>query len=269
MNRKNYEVIVKRKSSSESKKKLISFHVYNATSFYLCGLENLRLLPSIYPGWTYRFYVSEEAPQYFVDQFYHSDAEIIIMDSAFEASFRNLCCFLPWDEEDVEVNLVRDVSARVSLREKYAVDEWLESDKFYHIMRDHWSHKFRIIPKLWGSRRGDNVVFDMRSEIEKFIASQDGNSPDLDRIFLSEVLYPVIASRALIHSSTYGFVGENFYPFPNDIDKHRMYLGMSINPEYVDLPPIIDVDLPSITIRQRINSIKPILIKLLKRFKYL
>ena len=41
--------------------------------------------------------------------------------------------FLPAGEQDVYAMISRDVESRLSYREKYAVDEWMESDKMFHV----------------------------------------------------------------------------------------------------------------------------------------
>ena len=41
--------------------------------------------------------------------------------------------------------LSRDSDSLLNIREKKAVDEWIKSDKSFHIMRDHKYHKTRIL----------------------------------------------------------------------------------------------------------------------------
>jgi hypothetical protein len=48
--------------------------------------------------------------------------------------------FLVAADTDVERYVVRDIDSRLSLREQAAVDEWIESQKKSHVMRDHSSH---------------------------------------------------------------------------------------------------------------------------------
>jgi len=55
---------------------------------------------------------------------------------------------------DADVMICRDVDSRLGLREKFAVDEWLESDKDCHIMRDNEEHGAPICAGMWGARNG-------------------------------------------------------------------------------------------------------------------
>ena len=56
--------------------------------------------------------------------------------------------FLPF--ENVERFISRDADSRLSIREKLAVDKWIESDKTLHIMRDHPHHNVYIFAGLFG-----------------------------------------------------------------------------------------------------------------------
>ena len=62
--------------------------------------------------------------------------------------------FMPASESEVDVIICRDTDSRLSLREKAAVDEWLKSDKGFHIMRDHPAHGFPILGGMWGAKKG-------------------------------------------------------------------------------------------------------------------
>ena len=44
----------------------------------------------------------------------------------------------------------RDADSRLSLREKEAVEKWINSDKDFHIMRDHPHHYYPILGGTWG-----------------------------------------------------------------------------------------------------------------------
>lgn len=46
----------------------------------------------------------------------------------------------------------RDLDSRFSDREYAAVQDWLKSDKVFHVMRDHPLHDFSIFGGLWGSK---------------------------------------------------------------------------------------------------------------------
>ena len=62
--------------------------------------------------------------------------------------------FFAHDETDCEYVVFRDADSRISKREKMAVDEWIQSGKSIHIMRDHPYHTVPILGGMWGCRNG-------------------------------------------------------------------------------------------------------------------
>jgi len=58
--------------------------------------------------------------------------------------------FLPFDDPEVDIVLVRDVDSPITLRERAGVDLWLKRDAPFHVMRDHIQHTAPILAGLWG-----------------------------------------------------------------------------------------------------------------------
>ena len=52
----------------------------------------------------------------------------------------------------------RDLDGRFSNREKFAVKEWINSNKAHHIMRDHPGHKNDVLAGMWGSKLTNKTV---------------------------------------------------------------------------------------------------------------
>ena len=60
--------------------------------------------------------------------------------------------FEPAGENDIDVMISRDTDSRLNFREKAAVDEWLNSDFGFHIMRDHPWHGYPVLGGMWGAK---------------------------------------------------------------------------------------------------------------------
>ena len=60
--------------------------------------------------------------------------------------------FLPSLDPQVDVLLSRDLDSRLTSREAAAVQEWLESGRAVHSMRDHASHQMPMMGGMWGTR---------------------------------------------------------------------------------------------------------------------
>ena len=62
--------------------------------------------------------------------------------------------FIPAFENNNTV-IIRDTDSFLNIRDKAAVDEWLASDKKFHIIRDNQvGHTSRIMGGMWGVRNG-------------------------------------------------------------------------------------------------------------------
>jgi len=126
------------------------------------------------------------------------------------------------DHSDVEINLSRDTDTRFLLREKLAVEEWLKSDKIFHIMRDHPHHRFPILGGMFGIKK-NNLIKSWKYLIDNKIVQ---NSPrNYDQTFLQNIIYPIIFKKSLVHSSFYKYKNECVKPFPIPYCNNFYFVG--------------------------------------------
>lgn len=182
------------------KKKIIAFSLYGDNPKYTIGaIRNAELTSEIYFGWISRFYVGKTVPKNVVEKLKSiNNIEVVIMDEK-ENWTSMFWRFLPCSDDDVEVMLSRDADSRLNNREADAVKEWLESDKDFHIMRDHFHHDFVILGGMWGCRT--RVLRDMKKLISLHIRKFNYHGGDLD--FLKEYIYPRIKDNCFIHDEFY------------------------------------------------------------------
>ena len=192
-------------------KKVISFSLWGSDPFYIDGAyKNIELAKEIYPDWVCRFYVATKNTTEEVIQKIESyeNAEVVRMDEE-GTSNSMMWRFTPCDDDDVELFISRDTDSRLSMREKEAVDEWLESDKNFHIMRDHPYHVTAIMGGMWGMKRDAKI--NMKYKTEKFIAGgYHEDKKGSDQAFLWGVIWPLAMEDNVTHDP---FFTENA-PFP-------------------------------------------------------
>ena len=142
------------------------------------------------------------------------------------------------DHPDVEINLSRDTDTRFLLREKLAVEEWIKSDKLFHIMRDHPHHEFPILGGMFGIKK-NNLIPSWKKLINTTIHQ---NGPrDYDQTFLKNIIYPIILKDVFVHSSFYKYKGEYVKPFPIPyFDNYYLvgryvYLDDSVSTEHTNI----------------------------------
>jgi len=196
------------------KKKVISFSLWGSQPVYIVGaVHNAALAKEIYPGWHCRFYVSNDVPPATLERlakFEH--VEIIGMDEP--GSWMGLFWrFYALDDDDVGVVIFRDTDSRLNKREKAAVDEWLASDKSFHIIRDSPLQHAAINGGVWGARA--KIPGGLRRHMILYLEQDNPRTRGYssDQHFLGEIIYPIIAPDAMVHDE---FLEGNPFPVTND-----------------------------------------------------
>ena len=133
--------------------KIISFSLWGTNPKYTVGaIKNAQLAKKIYPGWTCRFYCANDVPNPIIFQLEEMDnVELVFMKKAGDWTSM-FWRFEPAGEENIEVMISRDTDSRLNHREKAAVDEWLNTDYGFHIMRDHPWHGYPVLGGMWGAK---------------------------------------------------------------------------------------------------------------------
>lgn len=182
-------------------KKIISFSLWGDNKLYWTGaLENLKLAYDLYPDWICRFYIDEVCNTQLIKKLQGRDCEILFMKKT------NSLSGLLWRflaAEDSDIMICRDADSRLSTREKEAVNDWLRTDKNFHIMRDHPEHRTLIPGGMWGCRNIEGIK-DMVLSFPIQLQGLKGH----DQFFLAKYIYPQIQSSALIHDS-YNLFGDS------------------------------------------------------------
>lgn len=200
-------------------KKIISFSLWGDNPKYTIGaIRNAELGKKIYPSWICRYYIGESVPNDIIEVLESfGNTEIIRMDEYgnWDSMFWR---FYPASEEDVEVMISRDTDSRINNREKFAVDEWLSSDKGFHIMRDHPDHGTEILGGMWGVKAG--VLPNIKKQIDNY---KKGEFWQVDQNFLREVIYPIVKKNSIIHDEFHNY-NDDKRPFPT-IRENKEFVG--------------------------------------------
>ena len=200
-------------------KKIISFSLWGDNPTYTQGaIRNAELAKEIYPDWVCRYYIGRSTPQQTIDTLSLFDnTEVIVMDV--DGDWTGMFWrFYPAGEQDVDVVIIRDCDSRLNNREKDAVNEWLNSDKGFHIMRDHPYHTTEILGGMWGSKKG--VTPNIKQQIESYIK---GDFWQVDQNFLRDIIYPIVKNNSLVHDEFFEHI-----PFPSKREPKR-FVGQAFN----------------------------------------
>ncbi len=123
--------------SENPERNVIAFSLWGNKSVYLDGaVRNAQLAPEIYPEWRCRFYCGTSVPEVVVGELMALGVDVVLMPEdgpLFEGLFWR---FQIASDRNVDRFLVRDVDSLINPRERAAVNQWLESNKHYHVLRD-------------------------------------------------------------------------------------------------------------------------------------
>jgi hypothetical protein len=172
--------------------KIVSFSLYGTIPKYLLGaVENAKNLSQT--EWAAVFYCSPDVPLEIKNELISNGGIVIQQENSWH---RNGMFWRYYAVKDFDFDQIifRDVDSRISAREWRMIQQWTDSKKDFHIIRDHPSHMTPILGGLWGATRAIKCL-DIQWQSMNFF----GESWGQDQIFLRRLVYPFIKDNLLIH----------------------------------------------------------------------
>lgn len=205
-------------------KRVISFSLWGSNPTYNVGaIKNAEIALTMYPNFECWFYIHKETvPERTVNSLVKLKNTKII----FKYGDLSILKPMTWrfesiDVPEVEINMSRDTDTRILLREKLAVDEWINSGKTFHIMRDHPHHNFQVLGGMFGVKKYKELSC-WNELIKNYSNTQ---RTDYDQAFLADVIYPVLKNDSYIHSTFHKYENEVIHPFPIPYCSNWLFVG--------------------------------------------
>lgn len=195
---------------NEARQNIIGFSLWGDEPRFISGaIRNAEAAARIYPGWTCRFYCDDSVPPNVRSHLLDLGAQVRMMNEAGRSLDGRFWRLLVINDESVKRFQIRDCDSILNAREQAAVEEWLLSGWYFHVMRDFVSHSQVIVGGLWGGVGG--VLPPLETLLEHF--NPAGASDGGDLRFLRQMVWPTIRQSALSHDSVFtGSLGSR--PFP-------------------------------------------------------
>jgi len=131
--------------------KVISFSLWGDKKLYTIGaIKNADLALDLYPNWICYFYCNSCVPTDIINELKNRPNTKVIEIPEIGNTACTLHRFLVTDDEHVEYMISRDLDSRLSMREKIAVDEWINDGSDFHLMRDHPYHGSFVMGGMHG-----------------------------------------------------------------------------------------------------------------------
>lgn len=207
-------------------KRIITFSLWGDNPTYNIGaIKNAELASIYYPDFECWYYIHiPTVPVSTIEELEKKPNVRIIR----KEGNLNTCKPMTWrfegiDDPDIEIMMSRDTDTRILLREKLAVDEWLKSDKIFHIMRDHPHHynqSMKILGGMFGTKKIAGINWTNLCNI-----IHQNHPRDYDMILLHQYIYPLIKDNATIHTSFQMYPDEISSRFPIPYDNELRFVG--------------------------------------------
>jgi len=179
----------------------ISFSLYGNDPMYTRGMIiNANTIIQRFPFFRTQIYIADDVPQETITTLENIPSVRLISVNR-KAGIENMFDrFKAIDEPECSLMLVRDADSRIHDRDASCIDDFLSSNKDLHIIRDHPFHNVPILGGLWGIRKTalSNTILSM-IETWIYIKNVKDFPKGIDQDFLSEVIYPLFLSSAIIH----------------------------------------------------------------------
>jgi hypothetical protein len=204
-------------------KKVITFSLWGDNPTYNIGaIKNAEHAKIFYPDFECWFYIHEESvPKETIEKLNSfNNTKIIFKNGDLNIIKPMMWRFEAIDEDDVEIMMSRDTDTRFLLREQLAVEEWINSNKLFHIMRDHPYHDVHILGGMFGTKKIPQIN-SWKNIMNTVIQYSNRN---YDQQFLSDYIYPVVKNNSKIHAS-FCKMENNSEDFPIVYDNEFRFIG--------------------------------------------
>lgn len=195
---------------AQDKTAIVSFSLWGRNPRYLRGaLDNALAMGRIYRGWKARYYVDDSVPTELLDVLIQLGCEVRVEERGQPDRQKLAWRFGVANDPTVGYFLVRDVDSVISLRESSAVQNWLESGKWFHIMRDWWTHTDLMLAGMWGGVSGvlPNLQMMMMDYKPPFM-----ETPNIDQWFLRDRVWQYVRGHCLVHDRCFMMPGSQPWP---------------------------------------------------------
>ena len=195
---------------------VIAYSLWGSEARYSTGMINVcRTHAQLYPAnWKIRIYHDNTAPPNIMDDLNEMEhVKLINVETDLPAWIKNNLNPMNWrfliaSDPTVSAYAVRDSDSIPSKRERAAIEEFLESGKAFHIIRDHPMHNptnfAPILGGMWGGLH--RAVPHMDELLQKEYANPwkaQGRAYAQDQDFLWQQIMPIVYRDCLQHDSYY------------------------------------------------------------------
>ena len=205
--------------------KVFSFCIYGNNYKYTQGLlENIEMIQEFYPDFQVWIAGGNDVPSEYIQK-YNSYPSVKYFSYDLTGGELMTYRFFFLDHDEIEIFFVRDADSRIDERDRWSINQFLNSDSKFHIIRDHYHHRRLIMGAMWGIKKTENLNLENNYQIWKDKNKNIIGTYRSDQDFIDEYIYPKYLGKMLIHSNLIGFKGEKVSPIEIKMKDDKDFVG--------------------------------------------
>ena len=224
-------------------KSVFSFSLFGNQDKYCKGLvKNITIIEKEFPGWEAWIYCGDGIPEDTLLEL-HDHPCVRLIPTQQEGMVNKFYRFFAIDDPEVGICIVRDADSRIYERDQACIQDFLQSEKFAHIIRDHPNHHHLMMAGMWGIKK--SALFFLQNPIQTLFHQWKQTKIDSDfwsdTLFLCDIIYPKLAHVSMIHDELQKYEPNDFktpFRFPL-LENHfvgQVYEYDSAGQEYKKFP---------------------------------
>jgi hypothetical protein len=174
----------------------------NAPRYLVPLLENARIQPHLFPGWQMRVYHDRTVDAAYLMQLANRGVQLraMVLPQGVPTHRGLLWRFEAIADPTVQRFLIRDADSLLTVKERIAVDAWLLSSRYFHAMRDWFTHTDLILAGMWGGVGG---LLPTPAALLKAYSAWRLETDHIDQDLLTETVWPSVRGSILVHDSRF------------------------------------------------------------------
>ena len=207
---------------------IISMSLFGSNHQYTMGaVENAKLVKSVFPGWRLRIYIPKngmeknnsgtqknnlDVPLETIQTLQKYDADIYYVDNTTVTLNPRMWRFLVADDLHTDKFIIRDTDSRLFNRDAVEINQWINSGKIFHCVRDHPLHgNYPVLAGMWGAdTRGLKKVLNINFSN---LMTRYGQNKFADQQFLKKEIWPKVQNNSYCSDSFFCEKFPHAHPF--------------------------------------------------------
>ena len=185
-------------------------------------IKNVELIHQYFPDWFIYIWVGDGVPEDILFTL-HEKKNVELLPTNENGLVNMSYRFFSIDFPDVEVMCVRDADSRVNERDKACIEDFVHSDKQFHILRDHPNHHHPIMGGMWGIKK-EYMNISLQTAFNTWKETNKSTEFWNDMDFIKSFFYPHVIPYAMIHDEYQTLEPPNFHtPFRVPLDEKKQH----------------------------------------------